>query len=121
MNENLCENCDNFMFTYTDIDKNLYNCCKQCGNKKSIDKINTYKTAESLDISNILNANTHLLSDKTLPKIDGNSNLKCINTECESNKGGKHRKITYYKYDEQNMYFLYSCDICNQKWRNISK
>ena len=112
MNENLCENCDNFMFTYTDSEKKLYNCCKQCGNKKNIEKFNTYNTEESLDISNILNTNVHLLSDKTLPKIDGHSNLKCINTDCESNKSRKQSKITYYKYDEQNneiCSYFYSC------------
>ena len=121
MNDNLCENCDNFMFTYTDSEKKLYNCCKHCGNKKYIEKLNTYKTEESLDISNILNQNVNLFSDKTLPKITGNSNFKCINTECESNKSGKHSNITYYKYDEKNMYFLYSCNICDQKWRNNAK
>ena len=32
MNSTLCDNCDNFMFTYIDEDKKLYNCCKRCGN-----------------------------------------------------------------------------------------
>ena len=28
MNSTLCDNCDNFMFTYIDEDKKLYNCLK---------------------------------------------------------------------------------------------
>ena len=29
MNSNICENCDNFMFTYTDTDNKLLNYCKK--------------------------------------------------------------------------------------------
>ena len=38
MNSTFCKNCDNFMFTFVDVDKNkLYNGCKVCGHKDDID------------------------------------------------------------------------------------
>ena len=88
MNENICENCDNFMFTYIDDKKNLYNCCKKCGNKEIIDNTkskNKYKIQKKLNISDILNTNSHILNDSTLPKLSNNVNIKCPNSNCDTN------------------------------------
>ena len=119
MNENICKNCDNFMFTYTDKENNIYNGCKECGNKTKIEEKCIYKTKYKVDISSILNTNPHLLQDSTLPKIENNPNIKCPNSDCETNTKNKMCSISYIKYDEENMNFMYICDTCGQKWTNI--
>ena len=114
MNSTFCKNCDNFMFTFVDVDKNkLYNGCKVCGNKDDIDTDSNnyiYKTTTKIDISNIINSN--IVNDITLPKIKNNSNITCITDDCDS------KEITYIKYNEKNMDYLYICTKCGQKWTN---
>ena len=119
MNENLCQNCDNFMFTYIDNKNKLYNGCKECGNKSEIDKKCIYKTSYDINISEILNTNKNLLNDLTLPKIQNNPNIKCPNAECTTNTTKKQCNITYIKYNEDKMNYIYICNICGQKWTNI--
>ena len=46
MNNNICENCDNFMFLYIDEEKKLYNSCKRCGNYKISNENHIYKTSK---------------------------------------------------------------------------
>ena len=121
MNTTFCDNCDNLMYTYTNADNKLYNGCKVCGNKQDIsnDESCVYKTDYEIDISNILNTNKNISNDVTLPKIKNNPNIKCINTECASKN--KDSSITYIKYDEDNMKYLYICDNCGQSWTNVNK
>ena len=69
MNSTLCDNCDNFMFTYIDDDKKLYNSCKRCGNIELSDMKCIYKSNEKIDKSKILNEYTHILEDPTLELI----------------------------------------------------
>ena len=120
MNSTLCDNCDNFMFTYIDEDKKLYNCCKRCGNTKLSDMKCVYKSSDKIDISKILNEYTHILEDPTLPTIK-NKNIKCPNKECETNKKNTIPEVKYIKYDSDNIYFMYMCNSCNQKWTNDEK
>jgi DNA-directed RNA polymerase subunit K/omega len=62
MNKNICENCDNFMWTYADPETQLiYNGCKVCGYKEEQkDKKFIYKTDYDLDLSQVLNTNIKL-------------------------------------------------------------
>ena len=94
---------------------------KICGNKQDINKNEScvYKTNYDIDISNILNTNKNISNDITLPKIKNNPNIKCINTECTSTN--KESSITYIKYDEDNMKYLYICDNCGKSWTNVNK
>ena len=118
MNSTLCNNCDNFMFTYINEDKKLYNCCKRCGNTKLSDMKCVYKSSDKIDISKILNEYTHILEDPTLPTIR-NKNIKCPNSECVSIvENYKESDIIYIKYDKDNMKYIYSCNYCGQKWTN---
>ena len=119
MNENICENCDNFMFTYIDDKKILYNCCKKCGNKEIVDinDKNKYKIQKELNISDIFNSNPHILNDYTLPKLS-NKSIKCPNINCDTNIKKKICNISYLKYDKENMKFMYICNTCGQKWTN---
>ena len=114
MNSTFCKNCDNFMFTFVDVDKNkLYNGCKVCGHKDNIetkDNDYIYKSEVKIDISEIIDPD--IINDNTLPKIKNNPNIKCANEDCNS------KIITYIKYNSDNMDYLYICDKCGQKWTN---
>jgi aspartate carbamoyltransferase regulatory subunit len=76
-----------------------------------------YKSNEKIDKSKILNEYTHILEDPTLPVIY-NKNIKCPNVECETNKKNSIPEVKYIKYDTENIYFMYMCNTCNQKWTN---
>ena len=104
-----CNNCDNLLYIYTDSEQQLYLACKSCGNKeKYIEKnINILNKKKDLDISLIINNNNNLTNDITLPEINGNPNIKCTNTECISIKEKLPSKITYYKYDLDNIKYIY--------------
>jgi len=117
MNENFCKNCDNFMFTYTDSDNKLYNGCKQCGNKEEVDQ-KKYNFKKDINNSDILNRYKYIFNDNTLPIIKGNKNIQCTNENCDSIKKKVENSICYIKYDTTNMYYIYSCNICGQKWTN---
>ena len=119
MNENICKNCDNFMFTYIDEEQKIYNGCKQCCNKEEYKEKYIYRTIHNINISKILDTNKYLLNDLTLPKIKNNPNIKCPNNDCVTNTKNKTCNISYIKYDEENMNFMYICDTCGQKWTNI--
>jgi DNA-directed RNA polymerase subunit M/transcription elongation factor TFIIS len=117
MNESFCSNCDNFMFTYSDKENNLYNCCKQCGNKELVEN-KVYNFKKNLNNSDILNRYKYIFNDNTLPIIKNNKNIKCTNDKCNSNINKIDNSICYIKYDITNMNYIYSCNICGQKWTN---
>ena len=54
----------------------------------------------------------------TIPYIEGNKNLKCPCEECITNTSNTPSNISYIKYDEENMKYLYLCRYCGQKWKN---
>lgn len=119
MNQNICPNCDNFMFTYTNPDTNeLYNGCKACGYKNTNDSEFVYKSEYKLDISKIVNTYNLLTSDITIPSIQNNTNIKCINKECISIKDQLPCDIKYIKYNKNQMLFMYCCSYCGKKWKN---
>ena len=75
-------------------------------------------STDGIDISEVHNTNKYITHDITLPKIEGNPNIKCVNDECISVKEGKESSITYIKYDLENMKYIYICNHCGQKWKN---
>lgn len=119
MNQNICPNCDNFMFTYINPEtKELYNGCKSCGYKKNNDSEFVYKSDSTLDVSKIVNTNELLTSDITIPSIKNNPNIKCINSDCKSIIEDLPCDIKYIKYNKSNMLFMYCCSYCGVKWKN---
>ena len=121
MNCNICPDCDNFMFTYTDVNTNqLYNACKVCSNVTPMDSDSKfiYKTNFDIDKSKILNTNKYIANDITLPSIKNNKNIKCVNSECKSIKENLPCNIIYIKYDTKNIKFMYICQHCGHKWTN---
>ena len=116
METTFCNNCDNLFYIYSDEDSKLYYGCRVCGNKQDFDtnqNMNVYENLMNIDSSRIFNTNSYLQSDKTLPRLKNNKNLKCPNKEC-SHKGD----IIYINYDQKNMHYMYLCETCGQKWKN---
>ena len=113
MDIKFCNVCDNLLFLYEDEEKNkLYYGCKACGNIEDNQEKCIYNNAFSIDISETISKNKHLKDDITLPCIENNPNIKCVNEDCNS------KIITYIKYNSDNMDYLYICDKCGQKWTN---
>ena len=116
-----CGECQNMTYLYLDEDKNLIHHCKACqksepftGKNNCIYSIDFRK----YDKSESINHNPYITHDVTLPKIEGNSNIKCTNDECETITEGKESSVTYIKYDLEDMKYIYICNHCGQKWKN---
>ena len=122
MDVHFCSNCNNMTYIHSDDKDNLYHVCKVCSNKEafiqdgSIFNMNN----EDVDISEIINTNKHIVHDIALPVIEDNNNIKCTNNECMSIREKLGCKITYIKYNLENMKYLYICNYCGQKWKNSS-
>ena len=117
MEINFCEGCDNIMFIYSDQEQEkLYLGCKKCGTKKDYLNNNCiYKNEFKFDFSETINNNKYINHDTTLPIIEDNKNIKCPNEDCSSDKPSN---ITYIKYDEDKLRYIYICNCCGQKWKN---
>ena len=116
-----CSECGNMLYikVSTTEEKNLIYYCRKCGNQKvSINEDNIcvskiYLTKKRNKIDNMINEYTKL--DPTLPRI---RNIKCPNTNCETNiDGGPEAEIIYMRYDDVNMKFLYLCSLCDHTWK----
>ena len=118
MEVNFCNNCDNMTFIYINKENNkLINLCKSCGYKeecsekgKCIFNLNN----NTIDKSELLNHNSYITHDITLPIIEDNKNIQCNNPDCD----GENIKVTYIKYDKNDMKYLYICNHCGFKWKN---
>ena len=98
---------------------NHFRLCRNCGYKEQDEKggllseiLVQEKSAEGYKI--LLNEFTR--RDPRLPHLRGV--LKCPESGCESNQGGKVSDIIYMKYDSVNMKYLYICDICGYEWKS---
>jgi len=121
MDINFCNNCDNIMFVYSDeTQTKLYLGCKVCGEKTEYTgEKSIYKNNFEVDLSETINNNKYLTYDNTLPVISGNKNIKCPNETCISiTDESLNSNITYIKYNEKHMKYLYMCRYCGQKWKN---
>ena len=102
-------------------DKNLIHYCKACQKSELFKgKNNCIYSIDFREYNNseYINHNKYITHDITLPKIEGNINIKCTNEECESIKEDKSSSVTYIKYDSENMKYIYICNYCGQKWKN---
>jgi len=119
MDTKFCKVCENLLFLYEgEEDKKLYWGCKACGNTEDNQEKLIYNNGFEIDISKTISNNKDLKNDVTLPVISDNPNIVCPNTECPSHEGGHTSEITYIKYDEKHMKYLYICKVCNQTWTN---
>jgi DNA-directed RNA polymerase subunit M/transcription elongation factor TFIIS len=112
----LCDDCNNLMDFCLDLDKNPLYLCTRCNKKENISDIKNINIEfnKEMCLKEIINTNPYLHLDNTLPTLN-NQNIKCINSNCQSHKENK-TDIKYIKYDEQNIKFIYICNVCGQKW-----
>ena len=116
-----CSECHNMTFIYLNEEQDLIHYCEACSKSESFTSENACIHTTSVnkyDNSESINYNKYITHDITLPKIEGNSNIKCTNEECESIKEDKNSSVTYIKYDSDNMKYIYICNYCGQKWKN---
>lgn len=120
MDIKFCSKCENILFILSNENKDLFLGCKVCGNVEDYDGEKCiYSNEFTFDQSETINSNKYLTFDNTLPFIENNKNLKCPNEDCDSNtKDEKSSNISYVKYDETNMKYLYICRYCGVKWKN---
>lgn len=111
MNLNFCENC-NTLLTLTEIDDDLKNVCKQCGdvteNKKDILYTEIYK----IETTSSSAKNRFIKYDLTLPRT---KTIKCINKDCISHKNPDKNEIALYTI-KNNQELKYICINCNCEW-----
>jgi DNA-directed RNA polymerase subunit M/transcription elongation factor TFIIS len=118
LNDNyFCDMCSNMRNIVKNESGTLGFHCKACNSTEDIkDKaVCVYSVStKKLDKSEFLNTCSHLTHDITLPKITGNENILCPNKECSADSSS----ITYIKYDDDGMKYLYICDNCGKRWTN---
>ena len=115
-----CQECHNMTFICVDSGT-LIHYCKACETSEPFTEESPciYSMEfRKFDTSEIINQNKFITHDITLPKIEGNPNIKCTNDECISIKENMESSVTYIKYDAENMKYIYICNHCGQKWRN---
>jgi hypothetical protein len=64
--------------------------------------------------------NKYTKQDPTLPRM---YNMNCPNSLCESNKESVQNKpeIVYFRYDDNNLRYLYICTVCDTTWKTNEK
>lgn len=119
MEVHFCEKCEYMTELLTEDDGVLIHSCNVCGFKELTNKDDKYiyeLSNEEFDLSEIINSNDYKTHDVTLPKISKNGSIKCVNADCGSHNDS-NSQITYFKYDSENMKYLYMCDHCGQTWK----
>ena len=109
MDIHFCSQCKNMTYIHIDNDEKLYNVCKVCSHTEEFqDSGSIYNTTtDSIDISELYNSNKYITQDITLPTITDNQNIECTNLKCESHSDDNISKITFIKYDSNDMKYLY--------------
>ena len=120
-----CTQCNNMLFSKVNQEDNsLQYSCKNCGYEPPKTDIVAdcciySKEYDFNEISYQYVINDYTCIDPTLPRVN---DIKCVNTECETNQEGYNpddREVVYIKYDKNKLYFVYICCKCNKVWKNI--
>lgn len=123
-----CKQCDNMLYfkieesKKEDEDKEekkktlLYYYCRKCGDKELIKQTELIKdiTYEKKQIDDIVNINKNIKYDPTIPHV---KNMNCPNSECITNKTTMEQDIIYYRYNEEDIKYLYMCVYCDTTWK----
>lgn len=115
-----CQNCGNMYYVKLNTESDrLTFYCRKCGHENTNitrNNIVVSKSAqtETLSHQNIINKYTKL--DPTLPRL---YNLKCIQEKCPSNVDDKiHSEVIYFRYDHNDLRYMYLCVHCDKTWKN---
>jgi DNA-directed RNA polymerase subunit M/transcription elongation factor TFIIS len=116
-----CSECQNMTYLYINEEKELIHYCKACCKIEPFENKNNciYSVNfKKYDNSELINNNQYITHDITIPKIENNIHMKCINDDCPSNEKQTNPSISYIKYDMDDMKYIYICNDCGQKWKN---
>lgn len=114
-----CDVCENIYYLkISDEDKSLIYYCRKCGDTKKQEtneciKEVTYTKEKDSD----LDINTFLKYDPTIPY---SRTITCPNSSCETNQSQKEKplnKVIYYRYDEEQLKYMYMCTVCDSSWK----
>jgi DNA-directed RNA polymerase subunit M/transcription elongation factor TFIIS len=112
-----CSVCKYYLYLNQE-ENTLRRICRNCGFQEEDKKGGLVleidlkeKTSEGYKI--LMNEFTK--QDPTLPHVNS---IKCPNSGCPSNAGGKDKDVIYIKYDPVNLKFLYICNVCDTQWRS---
>lgn len=133
-----CTNCENMLYMRLlseDSDSLVYY-CRNCGESEQLitkDNICVLKTDIVIkEMACLHDINEYTKLDPTLPRTN---NIKCPNQTCSSNietsmeddmsgeeneqslSKNKINEIIYFRYDDQNMKYIYICTQCNKIWK----
>jgi DNA-directed RNA polymerase subunit M/transcription elongation factor TFIIS len=131
-----CPKCENYLYLDTK-EKDLLRLCRTCGYAEAdtegglvMETIVQERSSEGYKI--LLNEFTR--QDPTLPHV---TTLPCPNKTgyeekdangvvikrvepCLTNTGNHPRDVIIIKYDNQNLKFIYICNVCGIQWRSRS-
>ena len=105
------------MYTYIDDKNKLFNGCKVCLTVKEAKTSELKTMKEDVDLSTIINRNPYLLDDNTL-SITENPKYNLSNEDCKTNTSKEKFSFISYKYNVNELKFLYKCISCNHSWTN---
>jgi DNA-directed RNA polymerase subunit M/transcription elongation factor TFIIS len=99
---------------------NLVYYCRQCNYEDTTLVVDnslicvskSYINEKQENYKDIVNEYTKL--DPTLPEV---KNIKCPNSDCESNND-KDTKIVTIRYDDTAMKYMYMCCLCDNVWKH---
>lgn len=120
---NVCDNMLYFKINMEEEDKGkttLLYYCRKCGEIENIDELELIKDITYEKKTNInININKNIKHDPTIPHI---RNMNCPNTDCNTNKNKedvdfKDKDIIYYRYNEEDMKYMYMCVVCDTLWK----
>ena len=112
-----CKNCDNMYYMkINEEDSQLNYYCRNCGNIENQDTsiIITEVTYEK-NKKNEVEINEFIKYDSTIPYLN---TIICPNINCKTNKDDTiEKKVIYYRYDNENMKYIYMCTHCDSSWK----
>ena len=109
-----------FYFYLSGVNENVCRrICRNCGNtedeKSGILVSETIVKERTSEAYKLVNEFTR--QDPTLPHVN---TLPCPETKCPTNASKQPRDVIIIKYDNQNMKFIYICNVCGTQWRSRS-
>ena len=119
-----CSKCDNMYYIKLsgegEVLNNLVYYCRQCNYEDTTLVVDnslicvskSYINEKQENYKDIVNEYTKL--DPTLPEV---KNIKCPNSDCESNND-KDTKIVTIRYDDTAMKYMYMCCLCDNVWKH---
>jgi len=113
-----CEVCENLYYLkISEEDNSLHYYCRKCGNTEQQTSSECIKEVTyTKDNQTDQNINTYLKYDPTIPY---SNQIKCPNNLCDTNQSKEVKpKVIYYRYDEQQLKYMYMCTICDSSWKS---